>query len=70
MQPNVTCIPPEQREQYAWPRGTRACWCHRGSYGFGDIVRVNRRTLELTDGKFGGANVLVSKALVFELVQF
>lgn len=70
-QPNVTRIPPEQRAQYDWPVGTRAVWAKGDNHrGFGDIVRVNRRTLELTDGKFGGENMLIGKELVYELVNF
>ena len=71
MQPNITRIAPDQRAQYDWPAGTRAVWAKGGDHrGFGDIVRVNKRTLELTDCKFGGVNVLVSKELVYELVNF
>lgn len=67
---NVTRIPAAEREHYKWPLNVRAAWCKSGTFGYGDIVKVNRKTLELTDGKYGGQNMLVSKSLIFELITF
>lgn len=68
MQPSIERIAPNQRDQYDWQVATRAVW--RGTYqgGFGDIVRVNPRTLELTNG--AGPNVVVDKSLVYAIVNF
>lgn len=68
--PLSTRIPLQERAQYDWPLAVRARWRNGAASGFGDIVRVNRTTLELTDSKGGGKNVTIDKMLVFELVNF
>ena len=34
--------------------GRRASWCHRGNFGFGDIVKVNRKSVELVGAVLRG----------------
>lgn len=69
-QPSITDVPFKDRQAYAWPKGVRATWSGRGRHGFGDIAKINRVTLEITDGKFGGESMLIDKRFVYQLVRF
>lgn len=50
--------------------GVRACYFHRGSYGFGKVLRINKKTVLLDDEKNNSGEILVSKVLLYKLVIF
>lgn len=47
--------------------GDRVRWNHRGNYGFGRVLKVNKTTFLCTDEKYGSEDIfMVAKGLCIQ----
>ena len=69
-----TSIPKEKRQNFPFQVGTRVRYTvpERGGwgYGWGKVLKVNKRSVLVDDEKYGSGNWRVDKELIFEVVKF